>query len=241
MCCYDSDFFLFCAALHFMHRGTEEIVVHQNLSAANVLLDENFNAYLADAGLHRILADDIVYSVLKASAARGYLAPEYVTTGRRQTEKSDVYALGVVLLQLLTGKSNVLGIDHIRNNTSEIDCVHGSEDGDGDGDDTGGESSDYSMVRWARSLIGSGSVEDAVDRRLGGKFSTSAVTHMAAVAFACTHEDPAQRPFTGEVVRLLQKMDACAESAADACLSSGEDYPRHQQALFAERLLHNGR
>ena len=219
-----------------MHRGTEEIVVHQNISAANILLDENFNAYLADAGLHRILADDIVYSVLKASAARGYLAPEYVTTGRRQTEKSDVYALGVVLLQLLTGKSTVLGIDHIRNNTTaENDCAHGSKDGDD------GHASDNSMVRWARSLIGGGCVEDVVDVRLGGKFSTSAVTHMAAVAFACTHEDPAQRPFTAEVVRLLQKMDACAESAAEACLSSGEDYPRHQQALFAERLLHNGR
>lgn len=214
--------------LHFMHRGTDDVVIHQNVSAANVLLDQNCNAFLSDAGLHRLLADDIVFSVLKSSAARGYLSPEYVNTGRL-TEKSDVYALGVLLLQLLTGKTPLFiaaGQEH---------------DDDGDNEARRRGSVNNNMVSWARSLVGAGCVEELMDPSLKGKYSSVAATHMAAVAFACTHEDSGERPDTSEVVRLLQKMDACAESVLEAGLSSGEDYPRRQQALFAERLLDNGR
>lgn len=59
-----------------------------------------------DSGLCKILTNDIVFSGLKASAAKGYLAPEYTTTGRF-TEKSDVYAFGVLLLQILSGKQKI--------------------------------------------------------------------------------------------------------------------------------------
>lgn len=50
------------------------------------------------------MADDVVFSTLKASAAMGYLAPEYTTIGRF-TEKSDVYSFGVIILQILTGNT----------------------------------------------------------------------------------------------------------------------------------------
>jgi serine/threonine protein kinase len=50
--------------------------------------------------------DDLVFSTLKASAAMGYLAPEYTTVGRL-SEKSDGYAFGVIVLQVLTGRRKV--------------------------------------------------------------------------------------------------------------------------------------
>ena len=78
-------------------------IVHRNISVEKVLIDQQFNPLIADSGLHKILADDIVYSTLKASAAMGYLAPEYITTGRF-TEKSDIFAFGVFILQILSGK-----------------------------------------------------------------------------------------------------------------------------------------
>lgn len=77
-------------------------IVHRNLSVEKVLIDQQFNPLIADCGLHKLLADDIVFSVLKTSAAMGYLAPEYVTTGRF-TERSDVFAFGVISLQILSG------------------------------------------------------------------------------------------------------------------------------------------
>ena len=71
-----------------------------------MLIDNQSNPLLSDSGLHKLLADDIVFSTLKASAAMGYLAPEYTTTGRF-TEKSDVYAFGMIVFQILSGKRTI--------------------------------------------------------------------------------------------------------------------------------------
>ncbi|XP_020273743.1 LRR receptor-like serine/threonine-protein kinase GSO2 [Asparagus officinalis] len=81
-------------------------LVHQNLSSDKVLIDHHFAPKLSGSGLNKLLADDVVFSTLKGSAAMGYLAPEYTTTGRF-TEKSDVYAFGVIVFQILTGKTRV--------------------------------------------------------------------------------------------------------------------------------------
>ncbi|KAK9994250.1 hypothetical protein SO802_023953 [Lithocarpus litseifolius] len=81
-------------------------LVHQNISAEKVLIDQRFNPLLSDSGLHKLLTNDVVFSALKGSAAMGYLAPEYTNTGRF-TEKSDVYAFGVLVFQVLSGKRKV--------------------------------------------------------------------------------------------------------------------------------------
>ncbi|KAL0775650.1 hypothetical protein Bca101_040802 [Brassica carinata] len=86
--------------------GKKPAIVHQNLSAEKILIDHWYNPSLADSALHKLFTDDIVFSKLKASAAMGYLAPEYITTGRF-TDKSDVYAFGMILLQILSGKSRI--------------------------------------------------------------------------------------------------------------------------------------
>lgn len=78
-------------------------LVHQNICAENVLLDQRFKPLLSNSGLHKLLTNDTVFSALKASAAMGYLAPEYSTTGRF-TERSDIYAFGVLIFQILSGK-----------------------------------------------------------------------------------------------------------------------------------------
>ncbi|XP_057976722.1 LRR receptor kinase BAK1-like [Malania oleifera] len=77
-------------------------LVHQSISAERVLIDQRFNPLISNSGLPKLLADDVVFSTLKVSAAMGYLAPEYITTGRF-TEKIDVYAFGVIVLQILSG------------------------------------------------------------------------------------------------------------------------------------------
>ncbi|MBA0587322.1 somatic embryogenesis receptor kinase 1 [Gossypium raimondii] len=84
-------------------------LVHQNISAQKVVIDDQFNPLLSDSGLHNLLTNDIVFAALKGSAAMGYLAPEYTSTGRF-TEKSDVYAFGVVVFQVLCGKRNVTSL-----------------------------------------------------------------------------------------------------------------------------------
>ncbi|EEF50365.1 leucine rich repeat receptor kinase, putative [Ricinus communis] len=88
------------------NKGSKRALFHQNISAEKVFIDIRYSPLLSDSGLHKLLADDIVFSILKASAAMGYLAPEYTTTGRF-TEKSDVYSFGMIVLQILSGKRNI--------------------------------------------------------------------------------------------------------------------------------------
>ncbi|PKU75337.1 probable leucine-rich repeat receptor-like protein kinase At5g63930 [Dendrobium catenatum] len=94
--------------IEYLHssRVNKPALVHQSISADKILIDQAFVPKLSAAGLHKLLADDVVFSTLKASAAMGYLAPEYTTTGRF-TEKSDVYSFGVIMFQILTGKTKV--------------------------------------------------------------------------------------------------------------------------------------
>ncbi|KFK28836.1 hypothetical protein AALP_AA7G055200 [Arabis alpina] len=91
------------AYLHGSDNSKKPTIVHRNISVEKILLDEQFNPLIADSGLHNLLADDMVFSALKTSAAMGYLAPEYVTTGKF-TEKTDIFAFGVIILQILSGK-----------------------------------------------------------------------------------------------------------------------------------------
>ncbi|KAL5081112.1 hypothetical protein RYX36_009533 [Vicia faba] len=88
------------------YKANKPALVHQNISAEKVLIDQRQNPILSDSGLYKLLTNDIVFSSLKGSAAKGYLAPEYTTTGRF-TEKSDVYAFGILLFQVLTGKHKI--------------------------------------------------------------------------------------------------------------------------------------
>ncbi|XP_031127841.1 probable LRR receptor-like serine/threonine-protein kinase At1g34110 [Ipomoea triloba] len=99
--------------IEYLHgnKGNKPALVHRNISAEKVLIDHRYNPLLSDSGLHKLLADDIVFSTLKGSAAMGYLAPEYTTTGRF-TEKSDIYAFGVTIFQILSGKIMVTHLNH---------------------------------------------------------------------------------------------------------------------------------
>ncbi|CAA7051550.1 unnamed protein product [Microthlaspi erraticum] len=93
------------AYLH-SYKGNKAALVHQNISAEKVLIDQRYSALLSNSGLHTLVTNDIVFSAVKDSAATGYLAPEYTTTGRF-TEKSDVYAFGVLVFQIVSGKHKV--------------------------------------------------------------------------------------------------------------------------------------
>uniref|UniRef100_A0A0D9X3W3 Protein kinase domain-containing protein n=1 Tax=Leersia perrieri TaxID=77586 RepID=A0A0D9X3W3_9ORYZ len=94
--------------IEYLHssKPNKSPLVHQNICADKILMDNHFTPHLSGAGEHKLVADDVVFSALKDSAAMGYLAPEYTTTGRF-TDRSDVYSFGVVVFQVLTGRKAV--------------------------------------------------------------------------------------------------------------------------------------
>lgn len=104
---------VFESGIGYLHKkiGKKPALIHQNISAEKVLIDANYNPLLSDSGVHRLLTDDIIFSMLKVSAALGYLPPEYTTTGRF-TEKSDVYAFGMIVLQVISGKTSTMKLNY---------------------------------------------------------------------------------------------------------------------------------
>ncbi|KGN58722.1 probably inactive leucine-rich repeat receptor-like protein kinase IMK2 [Cucumis sativus] len=88
--------------LNYLH--TEENLIHGNLTSSNILLDDQSNARIADFGLPKLMTSAAATNVIATAGSQGYNAPELTKT-KKTTTKTDVYSLGVIILELLTGKS----------------------------------------------------------------------------------------------------------------------------------------
>ncbi|KAJ6357492.1 hypothetical protein OIU78_005359 [Salix suchowensis] len=88
--------------LFYLHNN--ENIIHGNLTSSNVLLDERTNAKIADYGLSRLMTAAANTNVIATASVLGYRAPELSKLKKANT-KTDVYSLGVIILELLTGKS----------------------------------------------------------------------------------------------------------------------------------------
>ncbi|XP_066306520.1 LOW QUALITY PROTEIN: probable inactive receptor kinase At2g26730 [Miscanthus floridulus] len=158
------------AQLHTVHN-----LVHGNVKASNVLLRPDADAAaLSDFSLHQLFAPS-------TTRAGGYRAPEVVDT-RRLTFKSDVYSLGVLLLELLTGKSP----------------SHASLEGDGTLD----------LPRWVQSVVREEWTAEVFDVELV-RLGASAEEEMVAllqVAMACVATVPDARPDAPDVVRMIEEI-----------------------------------
>ncbi|KAG5528954.1 hypothetical protein RHGRI_029571 [Rhododendron griersonianum] len=88
-----------------MHAGHPKII-HRDIKAANILLDYNYEAMVADFGLAKLSSDNYTHVSTRVMGTFGYLAPEYASSGKL-SEKSDVFSFGVMLLELITGRRPV--------------------------------------------------------------------------------------------------------------------------------------
>lgn len=89
--------------LDYLHTDLEIPIIHGNLKSSNILLDRHFRPYVSDFGLHLVLNPTAGQEMLEASAAQGYKAPELIKM-KEVSEETDIYSLGIILLELLTGK-----------------------------------------------------------------------------------------------------------------------------------------
>ncbi|KAL9663931.1 hypothetical protein QQ045_019325 [Rhodiola kirilowii] len=89
--------------LAYLHHDCSPRVIHRDIKSSNILLDGNLEARVSDFGLAKLLKDEESHITTIVAGTFGYLAPEYMQSGRA-TEKTDVYSFGVLVLEVLSGK-----------------------------------------------------------------------------------------------------------------------------------------
>ncbi|KAL3645170.1 hypothetical protein CASFOL_010350 [Castilleja foliolosa] len=92
--------------IYHLHTFPPKPVIHGNLKSKNILLDQHHNPYVSDFGLHLLVNPTVGQQMLELSASEGYKPPELIKM-KDVCEESDIYGLGVILLELLTGKEPI--------------------------------------------------------------------------------------------------------------------------------------
>ncbi|KAI3735130.1 hypothetical protein L6452_14618 [Arctium lappa] len=92
--------------LDYLHTGLQKPIVHGNLKSKNILLGQNHQPFVSDFGLHALLNPSATQEMLEQAAIEGYKAPELIKM-EDMNELTDIYNLGLILLELLTGKEPV--------------------------------------------------------------------------------------------------------------------------------------
>lgn len=97
-------------ALDYLHKGLQKPLIHGNLKSKNIYLGHDYQPHVSDFGIHQLLNPTVAQEMLEGSAAEGYKAPELMKM-KDTSEQADIYSLGVIFLELLSGKEPVIDQD----------------------------------------------------------------------------------------------------------------------------------
>ncbi|KAL4385377.1 hypothetical protein GQ457_15G029380 [Hibiscus cannabinus] len=163
--------------LQYLHEDSHLRIVHRDIKASNILLDDKFRPRIGDFGLARFFPEDAAYLSTTIAGTLGYTAPEYAIRGEL-SEKADIYSFGVLVLEIVSCRKNT-------------DLTLPSE-------------MQY-LPEYAWKLYERGRMLDLVDPRLRqhGSLVEKDVVRVINVAFFCLQIQPNFRPPMSEIVTML--------------------------------------
>ncbi|KAH9772118.1 protein NSP-INTERACTING KINASE 1 [Citrus sinensis] len=172
--------------LLYLHEQCDPKIIHRDVKAANILLDEYYEAVVGDFGLAKLLdhCDSHVTTAVRGTV--GHIAPEYLSTGQ-SSEKTDVFGFGILLLELISGL-RALEFGKTANQKG-------------------------AMLDWVKKIHQEKKLEMLVDKDLKNNYDRIELEEMVQVALLCTQYLPSLRPKMSEVVRMLEG-DGLAEKWA---------------------------
>lgn len=163
--------------LRYLHKECRVgCIVHRDMRPNNILLTHDFEALVGDFGLARLQPEGDAGVETRIIGTFGYLAPEYAQTGQ-VSDKADVYAFGVVLVELVTGRKAV-----------DIHRPKGEQ----------------CLTEWARPLLEQNALSRHVDPSLNKCYSEREVEATLHCASLCLQRDPQLRPHMSQVLRMLE-------------------------------------
>nr|XP_004243251.1 G-type lectin S-receptor-like serine/threonine-protein kinase SD2-5 [Solanum lycopersicum] len=163
--------------LAYLHEDCSQKIIHLDIKPQNILLDQYFNAKISDFGLSKLIEKDKSKVVTRMRGTPGYLAPEWLSSVI--TEKVDVYAFGIVLLEILCGRKN-------------LDWSQPDEE-------------DVHLLSVFRRKAEQKQLMDMVDKNNEDmQLHREAVTEMMSLAAWCLQGDFSKRPSMSLVVKALE-------------------------------------
>ncbi|XP_022876402.1 BRASSINOSTEROID INSENSITIVE 1-associated receptor kinase 1-like isoform X2 [Olea europaea var. sylvestris] len=164
--------------LAYLHDHCDPKIIHRDVKAANILLDEDFEAVVGDFGLAKLMDYKDTHVTTAVRGTIGHIAPEYLSTGK-SSEKTDVFGYGVMLLELITGQR-------------AFDLARLAND------------DDVMLLDWVKELLKQKKLETLVDADLQGNYIEEEVEQLIQMALLCTQSYPTERPKMSDVVRMLE-------------------------------------
>ncbi|CAN8252658.1 unnamed protein product [Cochlearia groenlandica] len=162
------------SALWYLHTGADQVVLHRDVKASNIMLDAEFNGRLGDFGMARFHEHGGNAATTAAVGTVGYMAPELITMGA--STGTDVYAFGVFMLEVTCGRRPV-------EPQLQLEKRH--------------------MIKWVCECWKKDSLLDATDPRLGDEYSPEEVEMVMKLGLLCSNIVPESRPTMEQVVLYL--------------------------------------
>ncbi|KAK1384715.1 C-type lectin receptor-like tyrosine-protein kinase [Heracleum sosnowskyi] len=166
----------------FLHDKVKPQVVHRDIQASNVLLDEDFGAHLKGVGLSKFVPYEVMHErTVMAGGTHGYLAPEFVYRNELTT-KSDVYSFGVLLLEIVSGRRPAQAVDAVGY---------------------------QSIFEWATPLVQSHRYLELLDPLISSSPhipEAGVIQKVVDLVYSCTQHVPSMRPRMSHVVHQLQQL-----------------------------------